>query len=90
MDAFLAIPIYTGIYCQPHDKAAWFAAPHGLKFVKQLMFAHPFPPDIYRCLFIANPDLATNAANKLAKMRVAQTILNEVKTRVYKLRLRAR
>jgi len=29
MDDFLAIPIYTGIYCQPRDKAAWSEAPHG-------------------------------------------------------------
>jgi hypothetical protein len=45
---------------------------------------------IKHCLSIADPDAATNAADKPAKVRVAQTIFNEVRARVYKLRQRAR
>jgi len=83
MDAFFCILIYLGIHPQPNQVEAWAPPPHGLEFVKGIMSRDRFL-QIKRCLAIATPNKEANAADKLAKARVAQDIFNEVSPRVYK------
>jgi hypothetical protein len=85
MDLFLAIVIFMGLVELPSDVDYWRPPPYGQVFVQRLMSRNRFL-QIKRCLSISNPDAAANTADKIAKVRKAQEIFNDVSARVYKCR----